>query len=175
MSGFFFHSSTGPIHRLYHLPARPPVTITPSVIPIPCMYVCMSVCFLVLLLNHPTGLCQCSPQKSLILPPQMLCLPYDRAHHPSPITHHSFTSIPTPSMRQSLNTYTPRPPLSLPILVCVAPTVSICMMCMCPCHYVSSSVVMSLKSRVDHTFATPAIFIFSGVFFFFFFFFLSSK
>ena len=88
MSDFFFHSSTGPIHRLYHLPARPPVTITPSVIPIPCMYVCMSVCFLVLLLNHPTGLCQCSPQKSLILPPQILCLPYDRAHHPSPITHH---------------------------------------------------------------------------------------
>ena len=147
---FFFHSSTGPIHRLYHPPAHPPITITSSVILIPCTYVCLSIlCFLVLLSNHPTGLCQCSPQKSSILP-RMFCLPYDRAHHPSPVTHHSHQSRLPVCDNHSLNDNTPTSlPLSLSlslslsvcVCMCCPAIVSICLMCVCVCVCVYHSKV----------------------------------
>ena len=86
---YVYLCSFSSLYQTHPCITRPPATITPSVIPMPCAYVCMSVCFLIHVHVHECHyvcvqssyyLCLCSP-RSAILPPYC-CV----SHRTAPIT-----------------------------------------------------------------------------------------
>ena len=120
-------------HCLYHPPARPPVTITPSVIPIPRISVRVCVHLFPCLCCRIIQICVSVHLKSSIL---QCCLPYDHTHHPS-LTHSLTALIPTPNVRQSLTQH---------LNPCLSSLVSLSCYCYFYCVCVCS-VIFTLQSQ----------------------------